>query len=462
MSILIKNGVLVTAEEMAEKDILLEGEKVIAIKDEFLSREIPERTKIIDADGKYIFPGIIDAHTHYFMKSPPNNVTADDFYSGSISAAFGGVTTFIDYAEQQKGHSIIEAFINRQEEAKGNAAIDYSLHQSVCSLYHNIKEDLKELKDGGVSSLKLFTTYKEDGSMLDKRNWLELLKMSKDLKLLVTVHAEDDEMIDQIKIKYKDREKFSPYFHSLLRPSEVEYAAIKKIGDMAKLLDIPIYIAHLSSKKGYRALKEIKENRGKIFAETTPHYLLLTEDLLKKEDAQKYFMTPPLREKEDNIALWRAIENNDIDVIDTDHCSYTVKQKLSSSNCLNILAGIPGSETLLPLVYSYGVGRGYFDVKKMVNLLSTNPAKIFGFYPEKGSLEVGTDADLVIFDPKKEIIISDSGQHTAAGYTPFDGFKVKGYPTTTILRGEIIVNDNRFYGEKGGGKFLKGEESALY
>ena len=462
MSILIKKGKLVTTESIIEKDILLENEKIIAIKDGFLSKEIPEKTKIIDADGKYILPGIIDAHTHYFMKSPPDNVTADDFYSGSVSAAFGGVTTFIDYAEQQKGHSIIEAFINRLEEAKGNAAIDYSFHQSVCSLYHNIKEDLKELKNGGVSSLKLFTTYKEDGSMLDKENWLELLKMSRDLKLLVTVHAEDDEMIDQIKIKYKDKEKLPPCFHPLLRPPEVEYAAIKEIGDMAKLLDMPIYIAHLSSKKGYRALKEIKENGGKIFTETTPHYLLLTEDLLKKGDAQKYFMTPPLREKEDNIALWRAIENNDIDVIDTDHCSYTVKQKLSSSNCLNILAGIPGSETLLSLIYTKGVRGNHFDIKRMVNLLSTNPAKIFGLYPGKGSLEVGTDADLVIFDPKKEIIISDSGQHTAAGYTPFDGFKVKGYPTTTILRGKIIVNDNRFYGEKGGGKFLKGKESALY
>jgi len=173
-------------------------------------------------------------------------------------------------------------------------------------------------------------------------------------------------------------------------------------------------------------------------------------------------MTPPLRGKEDNKALWEALRDKYISVIDTDHCSYTTEQKFLSSNCLDILAGIPGSETLLPLVYSYGVGRGYFNVKNMVNLLSTNPAKIFGLYPEKGSLEVGTDADLVIFDPKKEIIISNSQQHTAAGYTPFDGFKVKGYPTTTILRGRIIVNDNRFYGERGGGKFLKRKGSALY
>ena len=462
MNILIKKGKLVTTESIIEKDVLLEGEKIIAIKNEFLSKEIPEKIKIIDAEGRYILPGIIDAHTHYFMKSTPDNVTADDFYSGSMSAAFGGVTTFIDYAEQQKGHSIIEAFINRQEEAKGNAAIDYSFHQSVCSLYHNIKEDLKELKDGGVSSLKLFTTYKEDGSMLNKGNWLELLKMSRDLKLLVTVHAENDEMIDQIKIKYKDKEKLPPYFHPLLRPPEVEYSAIKEIGEMAKLLNMPIYIAHLSSKKGYRALKEIKENGGKIFAETTPHYLLLTEDLLKKEDAQKYFMTPPLRKKEDNITLWRAIKNNDINVIDTDHCSYTVKQKLSSSNCLDILAGIPGSETLLPLVYSYGVSRGYFDIKNMVNLLSANPAKIFGLYPEKGSLEVGTDADLVIFDPLKKITLADNQQHSAAGYTPFAGIEVIGYPETTILRGKIIVDNRKFCGKKGMGKFLKGKESVLY
>jgi len=414
MKLLIKNGTIVTPEQIYKKDILIIGEKIRKINENILPEKSSNNYKIIDADDKYILPGIIDAHTHYFMKSPPNNVTADDFYSGSMSAAFGGVTTFIDYAEQQKGHSIIEAFINRLEEAKGNAAIDYSFHQSVCSLYNNIKEDLKELKDGGINSLKLFTTYKEDGSMLDKENWLELLKSSRDLKLLVTVHAEDDEMIDQIKIKYKDKEKLPPCFHPLLRPPEVEYSAIKEIGDMAKLLDMPIYIAHLSSKKGYRALKEIKKSGGKIFAETTPHYLLLTEDLLKKEDSQKYFMTPPLRDKEDNEALWEALRDKYISVIDTDHCSYTTEQKFLSSNCLDILAGIPGSETLLPLVYSYGVGRGYFDVKNMVNLLSTNPAKIFGFYPEKGSLEVGTDADLVIFDPKKEIIISDSQQHTAA------------------------------------------------
>ena len=462
MSILIKNGRLVTAEKIIEKDILLEGEKIIAIKDEFLSKAIPEKTKIIDAADKYILPGIIDAHTHYFMKSPPNNVTADDFYSGSMSAAFGGVTTFIDYAEQQKGHSIIEAFINRQEEAKGNAAIDYSLHQSVCSLYHNIKEDLKELKDGGVSSLKLFTTYKEDGSMLEKEKWLELFKIARELRLLITVHAEDDEMIDEIRAVYKDYKTFPPYLHPILRPSEVEYNAIKEVGNIAKSLNMPIYIVHLSSAKGYEAFKEIKEGGGKIFAETAPHYLLLTRDLLKREGAQKYFMTPPLRDKEDNEALWEALRDKYISVIDTDHCSYTTKQKFLSSSCLDILAGIPGSETLLPLVYSYGVGRGYFDVKNMVNLLSTNPAKIFGLYPEKGSLEIGTDADLVIFDPKKEIIISNSQQHTAAGYTPFDGFKVKGYPTTTILRGKTIVNDNRFYGERGGGKFLKGKESALY
>ena len=207
MKLLIKNGTIVTPEQIYKKDILIIGEKIRKINENILPKKSSNNYKIIDANGKYILPGIIDAHTHYFMKSPPNNVTADDFYSGSVSAAFGGVTTFIDYAEQQKGHSIMESFLSRLGETEGNTVIDYSFHQSVCSLYTEIKKDLEKLKNRGISSLKLFTTYKEDGSMLEKENWLELLKMSRDLKLLVTVHAEDDEMIDQIKIKYKTKKE---------------------------------------------------------------------------------------------------------------------------------------------------------------------------------------------------------------------------------------------------------------
>jgi dihydropyrimidinase len=462
MSLLLKNGRLVTTEEVNKRDILIEDEKIKAIKENFDPEEISKECQIIDLKEKYVFPGIIDSHTHYHIKSP-EITTADDFYSGTVSAAFGGVTTFIDYSDQIKGHSLFEAIRNRQEEAEGETVIDFSLHQIVYSLYPEIKEELKQLKENNIiSSLKILTTYKKYGIMLEEESWEKLFKVARDLKLLVTVHAEDDKLIEKIKDGYQNCNTFPPYFHPILRPPETEYRAILEVGNLANLLDMPVYIVHLSSKKGYNAIKEIKRRGGNIFVETTPHYLLLINDLLKKEKAQKYFMTPPLREGEDNEALWLGIKNKDINVIATDHCAFTIEQKLSTNNCLEILAGIPGSETLLPLIYTAGVKSGRFDVKTLVALLSTNPAKIFGLYPQKGSLNPGTDADIVVFDQDKKVIISDLQQHSAAGYTAYAGMEVTGYPVITILRGNVIVKDDIFYGEKGMGKFVKAKESILY
>lgn len=462
MSLLLKNGKLVTTEDIKKCDILIEGEKIKTIKQKQNFSEIPKGCQIIDIKGKYVFPGIIDSHTHYQLKSP-GITTADDFYSGTVSAAFGGVTTFIDYSDQTEGHSLVESIINRQKEAKGKTVIDFSLHQSIYSLRSGIKEELKELrKNNTINSLKIFTTYKKYGCMLKEEYWERLFKMARDLKLLITVHAEDDKLIKKIEISYQNFNNFPPYFHPILRPPETEYSAILKVGNLANLLNMPIYIAHLSSKKGYNAIKEIKKRGGNIFVETAPHYLLLTNDLLKKEKAQKYFMTPPLREGEDNEALWLGIKNKDINVIATDHCAFTIEQKLSTNNCLEILAGIPGSETLLPLIYTAGVKGGHFDVKTLVALLSTNPAKIFGLYPQKGSLKPGTDADIVVFDQDKKVTISDLQQHSAANYTPYAGIEVTGYPVMTILRGNIIVKDGIFCGQKGMGKFVKTKESILY
>ncbi len=317
-------------------------------------------------------------------------------------------------------------------------------------------------KNNIIHRLTIFTTYKTYGCRLKEEYWERLFKIACDLKLLITVYAEDDKLIKKIEMNYQNLNNFPPYFHSILRPPEAEYSAILKVGNLANLLNMPIYIVHLSSEKGYKAIKEIKRRGGNIFVETAPHYLLLTNDLLKKKKAQKYFMTPPLRERKDNEALWLGIKNKDINVIATDHCSFTIEQKLSENNCLEILAGIPGSETLLPLIYTAGVREGHFDVKTLVALLSTNPAKIFGLYPQKGSLKPGTDADIVVFDQDKKVTISDLQQHSAANYTPYAGIEVTGYPVMTILRGNIIVKDGIFCGQKGIGKFVKTKESILY
>jgi dihydropyrimidinase len=461
MSLLLKNGRLVTTEEINKRDILIEDEKIKTIKENFNPEEIPKKCQTIDLKEKYVFPGIIDSHTHYHLKSP-EITTADDFYSGTVSAAFGGVTTFIDYSDQLKGHSLFEAIKNRQEEAEGETVIDFSLHQSVYSVYPGIEKELRQLKDSNINSLKIFTTYKEYGCMLEEKSWEKLFKMARELKLLITVHAEDDKLIEKIKTSYRDCNNFPPHFHPILRPPETEYRAILEVGNLANLLGMPVYIVHLSSKKGYDAIKEIKRRGGNIFVETAPHYLLLTNDLLKKEEAQKYLMTPPLRKKVDNSALWQGLKDKDINVIATDHCAFTIEQKLRSNSCLEILPGIPGSETLLPLIYTAGLKSGRFDVKTLVALLSTNPAKIFGLYPQKGSLNPGTDADIIVFDQDKKVIISDLQQHSAAGYTAYAGMEVTGYPVITILRGNIIVKDDIFYGEKGMGKFAKAKESILY
>jgi dihydropyrimidinase len=456
VGLLIKNAKLVSAEEIIDGDILIEGEKIKSIGENISKNN----HKVIDAEGKYIFPGVIDAHTHYHLVSR-NSTTADDFYTGTVSAAHGGVTTIVDYIDQDEEISLLDSFKARKGEAEGNAVIDYTFHQSIYILKSGLKDELKELIKAGISNLKMFTTYKEEGYMLPEENWSELFEIAKNLKLLITVHSEDNEIINQIKEGYCDRDSFPPYFHPILRPSEVEYSAIKKLGKEAIKHNIPIYIVHLSSQKGYEALKEIRKEGGKIYAETTPHYLLLTKDLLYKKDAQKYIMTPPLRTGEDNKALWQAVEMDDIEVIDTDHCAFTIKQKLRSNNCLNILPGIPGSETLLPLIYNFGVREGRIDLKKMVKLLSTGAAKIFGLYPEKGSLKPGTDADLVIFDPDHKVTISNKQQHTAAAYTPYHNFEVKGYPVMTISRGEIIVENDTFVGNKGIGRFIKEGKSIL-
>lgn len=459
-SLLIKNGRLVTVEQVQQKDLLVVGEKIKEIKDSFTAEEIPAGCTVIEAEGKYVFPGIIDAHTHYFLQSR-NSTTADDFYTGSVSAAFGGVTSFIDYAGQFTGLTLAEANQRRREQAEGETVLDFSLHQCVYSLHPGIKDELAELKESGINNLKIFTTYRKEGYMLAEESWEELFRLARELKLLITVHAEDNQLIEEIWAGHQSRTEFPPDFHPILRPPQTEYRAIIKLGRLAGQLKMPIYIVHLSSREGYQAVKEIRASGGRLIVETVPHYLLLNKDLLQERQAQKYIMTPPLREEADRQALWQGLQEKGIDLIATDHCSFTVEQKLRSNHCREILPGIPGSETLLPLIFSKGVRSGYFDVRRMIDLLSTRPAKVFGLYPEKGSLQVGTDADLVVFDPKKEVRLADARQHSAAGYTPYAGIELQGYPLITIVRGKVIIKDGNFYGKRGSGQFLPAQESSF-
>ncbi|MGM0446246.1 MAG: dihydropyrimidinase [Bacillota bacterium] len=462
MSIYIKNGKVIKNDQEKKLNILIEDEtiKKVAKKDDFTPEEIKE-SEVIDADGCYVFPGIIDAHTHYLLRSR-DSVTADDFYTGSLSAAFGGVTTFIDYIddEYRQEKDFKKSLEDRKHDAR-DSVIDYTFHQSVTHFDEDTAMRLREIKDEGISSIKIFTTYREEGYLIDKEKLYELFRVLKQLELLPTVHAEDNEIIEKNQEKFIKEGKTDITYHPDIRTDLSEAKAVENIAELSEMINIPAYIAHLSSKKGLEILKAKRAEGVNIHAETTPHYLLLDRSFLKREDGYLYFMTPPLRTKEDNESLWNGVVDDDIEVVATDHCAFKKDQKQRGNNAFDILPGIPGSETLLPLIYNFGREKG-LNVVDIVNKLSKNPAKIYGLYPQKGSLKENTDADIVIFDPEKIRELNSIYLHSSAGYSPYNHIEVKGYPITTISRGNIIIDRGSYRGFRGNGEYLKANKSSLF
>jgi dihydropyrimidinase len=460
--IILKNAEIVDELSIRKADILIEGEKISGIEKQGYFKNIEKEadTEVIDLSGKFIFPGIIDAHTHYSLHSR-GTITADDFFTGSISAAAGGATTVIDYIDFPEDGDFKKAFKKRKKEAECSI-VDYNFHQVIQNFNKNISENLADLKEIGLASIKLFTTYKRAGYMIDRNLWASVLKRLKNLKLLPTVHAEDDALIQQLEALYKERGLLDPAHHPFIRPDAAEALAVRDIGEEALRNDIPLYIVHLSSALALNEVRRLRKMDADIHVETTPHYLLLNQSKLHRTDAQLFFMTPPLRTEFDNNQLWSAFNiNNEFQVIATDHCAFNKEQKFQANSSLDILPGIPGSETLLPLIYTYGVSRGKIRLTEMVEMLSVNPAKIFGLYPEKGSFEIGTDADLTVFDPKIEKKLTAENLHSAADYSPYKEFKSKGYPIMTIRRGEIIFKDG-LKANKGSGKFIFAHSSDLF
>jgi dihydropyrimidinase len=377
-----------------------------------------------------------------------------------VAAAAGGVTTVIDYIDFPEDGNFKRSLAERKKEA-ADSIIDYNFHQVVQDFNPKISENLKDLKELGLASIKLFTTYKDVGYMIERDKWSELFKRLKEIEILPQVHAEDDALIEELKEVYSKRDLTAPRFHPAIRPSIAEALAVKDMGAEALKAEMPLYIVHLSSAEGLEAVRELREQKAQIYTETTPHYLLLDNSYLNREDAQLYLMTPPLRNKYDNQFLWQGISQNEFQVVATDHCAFNREQKMQSNSSLEILPGIPGTESLLPLIYSSGVRNNRITIRELVELLSVNPSKIFGLYPEKGSLEVGTDADLTVFDPNLEKKLTAENLHSAAEYSPYHDFTVKGFPAMTFRRGQLIF-DNKLRAEKGSGKFIFAHSSSLF
>jgi dihydropyrimidinase len=453
MSILIKYGRVVTVSNDFLADIFIEDEKITKVATNLnLSA-----TTVIDATDKYVIPGGIDVHTHIDM--PYGDIkSTDDFETGTIAAAFGGTTTIIDFAVQSKGQSLLDALNIWKQKANGKAVIDYGFHIIITDVNENILNELDRVVNAGVTSFKVFTAY-PGRLMLDDSDIFRVMQQAKQNGALIMMHAENGYVIDKLIQQALAERKTDPIYHALTRPPALEGEATQRTIALAKVADVPVYIVHVTCGEAVDAIRQARAQGQKVFGETCPHYLLLTEDDLRRPNFEgaKYVLSPPLREKKHQKMLWDSLSSDVLQTIATDHCPFNFKQhkELGRNDFTKIPNGAPGIENRLQLSYEYGVKQKRFSINRWVELISTNPAKLFGIYPQKGKIAVGSDADIVIWDPDTAHTISAQTHHMRVDYNLFEGFKVTGNAETVIARGEVIVENKKIVSKPGRGKFIK-------
>ena len=454
MSLLIKNGNIITATDNYIGDIYIED----GIIKEIGINLNKDSYKTIDAKGKIVIPGGVDVHTHLNL-DVGIAVANDDFYTGTIAAACGGTTTIVDHMGfGPKGCNLKHQVDVYHEYAKEKAVIDYSFHGVIQHINDDILNEMESIVNNeGIPSFKVYLTY---DYKLEDEEVLKVLKRLKELGGITTVHCENHGSIKFLKDYYINNNLKSPKYHPLSRPVEVEGEAVNRMINLAKIVDdAPLYIVHLSSEIGLNYIKTAHEKGENVYAETCPQYLVLDDSKYEIENNEglKYIMSPPLRKQRDIDALWKGINDGHIKTIATDHCPFAFNKdkQLGKDDFTKCPNGAPGIEERIPLIFSEGVMKNRISINKFVEVCCTNPAKIFGMYPKKGTIQVGSDGDITIIDPNIEKILKAEELHSNVDYTPYEGIKVKGYPIYTILRGEIIAKDNNFIGKKGYGEFIK-------
>lgn len=453
MSLLIKNGRIITAEQDYTADIYIEKDKITTIG---LSLNI-EADKIIDAKGKYVIPGGIDVHTHLDMPFG-GTTSSDDFETGTIGAAFGGTTSLIDFAIQPRGKSLREGLDIWRKKAEGKATIDYGFHMIITDLPDVRIPEMDDMVADGVTSFKLFLAY-PNVLMVDDATIFKALKQTSKNGGLVCMHAENGMVIDHIVKETVAKGNLSPLYHALSRPAAAEGESTNRAIALAEMAGTPIYIVHLTCNDALLKVSEARYKGLPVYAETCPQYLYLSIDDIAKPhfEGAKYVFSPPVREKWNQDKLWAGLQKNELQVVSTDHCPFNfVGQKdMGKEDFTKIPNGGPGLENRLHLMYQGGVNEKRFSLNRWVEICSTNPAKIFGMYPRKGTIAPGSDADIVIWDPQKELTISAKTHHMRVDYSMFEGTNVKGDADLVISRGEVIVENKKFLGKTGRGKFVK-------
>lgn len=452
--LLIRGGTVVTADSMGLSDVLIGGGKIVQV-----GNGLETDGTVIDATGQWVMPGGIDTHTH--LDHPIERLgvrTADDFYVGTLAGAYGGVTTIIDFSLQARGESLLKARDRRLGEIQPNSVIDYSFHTIVTDVNPESIREVETLVESGFPSFKVYMTYGDkkvgDGDLLIL---LEELAANGGLAYL---HCENDCAVTHLIEKHISRGETGPAFHASSRPVPVEAEATNRAIMLAEVAGAPICIAHVTSKTVAEHLEKARNRGQPVVGETCPQYLVLNDSVYDPDggfEVAKFVCSPPIRAADQVEALWSTVEDGLLQQISSDHAPFHYQDQKTEGrgNFTRIPNGLPGIETRLPLMFTYGVKEGRISPSRFVELTSTNPARIFGMYPNKGSLEVGADADVVIIDPEKQVELDAGCLHSAVDYTPYQGLKVSGFPTMTLSRGEVIVQNGEAVAAKGRGRVVQ-------
>ncbi|MFN2453625.1 MAG: dihydropyrimidinase [Pyrinomonadaceae bacterium] len=455
MKTLIRNGRIVTAVDDYRADVLIE-EEVVSLIGVDLEKYGVWADRVIDAGGKLVIPGGIDPHTH--MELPFGGTEAsDDFFTGTRAAAFGGTTTIIDFAVQYKGQTLTEAVDNWHRKAEGRTAIDYGFHLITTELEDDRVPELHKIMDEGITSFKLFMAY-PGVFLVDDATIFRAMSAAGERGGLICMHAENGVVINEIIKRALAQGRTAPKYHALTRPTIAEAEGVHRAIAIAEMAEAPVYIVHLSCADALHQVREARDRGLPAFAETCPQYLFLSiDDYGDGWDGAKYVMTPPLREKENQTELWKGLRTDDLQVISTDHCPFCMKEQkeLGRDDFSKIPNGAPGVEHRVPLIYNGGVIENRISLNRFVELTSTAAAKMFGLFPKKGTIAVGSDADIVIFDPEKEQTISSETHHMNVDYSAYEGKTIKGVVELVLSRGRVVIENNEYKGKAGDGRFLK-------
>ena len=453
MRILIRHGTVVTATTAVPRDVLIEGETIARVE-----AEISEPAdRLVDARGKYVIPGGIDVHTHLDMPLG-ETVTSDDFESGTIAAAFGGTTSVVDFAVQAQGRPLAEAFETWMRKAEGKAVVDYGFHMIVCDLPRERESELDALVGEGVTSFKLFMAY-PGRLMLDDASIARVLRRTAANGGTVLMHAEDGAAIEALVRRALAEGHTAPRYHALTRPPATEADATRRAIAMAGKAGVPIYIVHVSAAETVEEIAAARARGAAVWGETCPQYLFLSDECYDAPDFEgaKYVMSPPLRSRAGQDRLWRGLAANELQVVATDHCPFRMKDQktLGRDDFTKIPGGAPGIETRMSLLYDGGVRSERLTLSRWIEVTATNPARLFGLYPRKGAIAPGSDADVVVWNPQREITWSAATHHMRVDYNPYEGRLVKGAPDLVLSRGRPVIDGGKFVGRAGAGQFLK-------